>query len=38
MYKAPFPCMDPIVWEGLQRYWELEEFKKINEKDKQNGA
>lgn len=36
LYKAPFPWMGPAVWEGLQRYWELEEFKRISEKNKQN--
>ncbi|XP_039123347.1 uncharacterized protein LOC120259961 [Dioscorea cayenensis subsp. rotundata] len=38
LYKAPFPWMALVVWEGLQRYWELEEFKRISEKNKQNRA
>ncbi|XP_039129037.1 uncharacterized protein LOC120265221 [Dioscorea cayenensis subsp. rotundata] len=37
-FNAPFPWMAPVVWEGLQRYWESEEFKRISEKNKQNRA
>ncbi|XP_039127417.1 uncharacterized protein LOC120263534 isoform X2 [Dioscorea cayenensis subsp. rotundata] len=36
LYKAPFPWMAPAVWEGLQRYWESDEFKRKSEKNKLN--
>ena len=38
LYTAPLDWMTPPVWEGLQKYWESERFKKQSEANKKNRA